>query len=620
MKNMLHVEKRIMAASALLVLLTGILVSLASILPMYQSVRSQIEAASLANARARQTSIDYQLASYQAIATQFTSRTEIRKRLEAWLQQDISLQELQDYSQPRLQEPASQTPHLAAMFRTSQGETIAAIGDYASRIPARALQPGNSGTCLFTLSEASGDIPLIKASAAIHNAVGEVIGHDILFFHPTALAHHLQGFANYDNQAKIFIYQHSPPLVLARPHSSDQTTTALQPEILHPIMQADHQLPPSGLHRISGGDGTVLIVQPLEEGNSSLLIMVSRPVFYALAYHNLYWIYALIMVLLLLATLASRQAIRPLLATLTRQARQLDSHQTELRLAASVFENTREAIAITDSGLHIIRANPSMLLLSGRSQDELASQPLSQYLHITGEDNPQFFLLRQLCEAGRWQGEVGHLRSSGDSLRTSLLNISTVYDDKGDILYHIHVFSDITTRKAAELKIRQLAEQDPLTGLLNRNSMLQCIRDAIEQQQRFSLLFIDLDKFKPVNDTHGHQAGDQVLRLVAKRLQGAARSSDIIARIGGDEFLILLTTPDTRDFVQRIAADIVQRLTQPFDIEGALIEIGASLGVAHFPEHGASADAIIHAADLAMYSAKRNGGNQFHTADGHQDS
>ncbi|MBS7326245.1 MAG: sensor domain-containing diguanylate cyclase [Thiopseudomonas sp.] len=619
MKTMLNIEKRIMAASALLVLLTGMLVSLASILPMYHSVRSQIEAASLANARARQTSIDYQLASYQAIARQFTSRTEIRKRLEAWLQQDISLQELQDYSLPRLQEPASQTPQLAAMFRISQGETIAAIGDYASQIPARALQTDSCGTCFFTLSETDNDTPLVKASAAIQNAAGTVIGYDILFFHPTALAHHLQGFANYDNQAKIFLYQHNPPLALGR-SIDDPEGTALYPHALDAVMQPSSLPPPPGLHRLSGGEGSILIVHPLEQGNSSLIIQVPAPLFYALAYHNLYWIYALILALLLLATLASRQAIRPLLSTLTRQTKQLHQHQTELRLAASVFENTREAIAITDPSLHIIRANSSMQRLSGCNQDELTGQPLSHYLHMADPHNQPFFLQRQLCETGRWQGEVGHTHKRGDSLRTSLLNISTVYDDNGTALYHIHIFSDITARKSAELKIRQLAEHDPLTGLLNRASILQCIRDAIERQQRFSLLFIDLDKFKPVNDTHGHQAGDQVLQLVAKRLQSAARSSDIIARIGGDEFLILLETPDSREFVQRIAADIVHRLTQPFDIESALVEIGASLGIAHFPEHGTSADTITHAADLAMYSAKRNGGNQFHTADGHQDS
>ena len=170
------------------------------------------------------------------------------------------------------------------------------------------------------------------------------------------------------------------------------------------------------------------------------------------------------------------------------------------------------------------------------------------------------------------------------------------------------------------IKYRHLAAHDPLTGLLNRSSIMAQIHDSISQQIAFSILFIDLDKFKPVNDQCGHQAGDETLRLVASRLLSTVRSQDYVARFGGDEFLIMLETPASLDVLIRVTENILHQLIQPFDIGTTLVEIGASVGIAHHPQHGNTADTLIHAAALAMYCAKRKGGNRYFIADGNNDS
>lgn len=615
MKKLLKTEHPIIWTSALLVLFTGILASIAVTLPLYYSVRTQISEVSMANARARQTSIETQLESYHTLAEQMSSRTEIRKRLEAWRNNEIGLEQLQAFTRPRLEEPIRHLDQLAAAFRISNGEIITALGEHASLLPVSALQPISTAFTLYAVDQIP-ERTLIKTSSPIYNASDTVIGHDILFFYTDKLLESLQEFNNYANQADLFLYQPERQMIFGLlPGTRNAYKAELRKKVLHPYLNHP-QLQQAGVHKLDNGLERILIVQPFARNPVSLIITVPESTFYWMAYRSLLWIYALLAILLMLATIASRQVIKPLIATLTLQNKQLEENQAELQLTASVFENSREMIAITDPSLRLVRANPAMQVLCGPETPE--GKPLSQYLSIPGQANVPFFLLQQLCEQGRWQGEVTHTRNGHE--RTGLLNISTIYNTDGKPVYHIHIISDITARTVAEQKARHQAAHDPLTGLLNRNSMMAQIRDSIARQTAFSILFIDLDKFKPVNDLYGHQAGDETLRLVASRLLGTVRNQDYVARLGGDEFLIMLETPVSRDFINRIVENILQQLTQPFDIGVALIEIGASVGIAHYPEHGSTADSIIHAADLAMYNAKRDGGNRYSTADGNNDS
>lgn len=611
MKHLLTTEQRIILTSALLVLVTGILVSVTATVPMYRSVRAQLEEVSLANAQARQKSIESQMSSYQAIAGQFSSRTEIRKRLEAWHKGEISLAELQAFSLPRLQEPARQAPHLAAMFRVSNGHTIVATGPSAEQ-----LQPMLTETPAVPLIIRNfADDPsllLIQASSPIISASGEILGHDILFFHTTELLHHLQGFGNYGQQAEVFLANCAAGLALGL-HSNGKQAVS-RPDMLD-MLRTNPHMQQAGIH-LSADRNQVFVVEPCTASTMRIVIRVPEAVFYQAAHQNLLWVSLLILALLILSIPGSRAAIQPLIKRLTRQTAQLEESRAQLQLAATVFEKTHEPIAITDPQLRIVKANKALHLLCDHQQQDLTGQLLTQLVDVDPAGCTPESLLATLQQAGSWQAEVLHAPNEDGQQRTSLLSISAVHDPHEQLLYYIHIFSDITARTVAENEVRRKAAQDPLTGLLNRTSMLTRLHDCIARDTAFSVLFIDLDNFKPVNDTHGHQTGDEILRQVAKRLQSITRDKDSMARLGGDEFLLLLETPTNKGFVTRIAHQAAEQLARPFEIDGTKVLISASVGVAHYPEHGQTPELVIHAADLAMYQTKRGGGSSFTIADG----
>ena len=330
---LLKAERRIILASTLLVLLTGILVSIAVTLPMYRSIRIQLEEVSLANASARQSSIEHQLDIYQSLAEQFSSRTEIRKRLEAWLNGETSLEQLRQFSLPRLQEPASRIPELAGMFRVSNGKLITALGELSALVDNLPLQPASAGLAFHALDN---DRILIKASAPIRSTDQRTIGHDVLFFHADSLLHHLHGFSGYGDRAKIFLYQESPQTALGLSAATGLPEQALQREALQPFLQQP-QLQQPGIHKTRSPQNDILIVRPFAGMPVHLIISIPEQVFYAPAYHDLLGVHILILLLLILAILASRLAIRPLISTLTRQTREIEASRAELQLAASVF-------------------------------------------------------------------------------------------------------------------------------------------------------------------------------------------------------------------------------------------------------------------------------------------
>ena len=245
MKRLLKAERRIILASVLLVLLTGLLVSMAVTLPLYQAVRIQLEEVSRANARARQASIENLLDSYRNIARQFSSRTEIRKRLQAWRNGEIGLEQLRQYSQPRLQEPAAQTPGLAAMFRVSQDEIIVALGEHTEQLSSLLPQPAQEGLDLITLETDGGPQLLIKAGAPIYSADQHIIGHDILFFHRFAAGLPARVWQLWQPGRNFPAPAHSPATFGLSPvtatHQSVVQTGTLQPII-------DEASPTTGRH------------------------------------------------------------------------------------------------------------------------------------------------------------------------------------------------------------------------------------------------------------------------------------------------------------------------------------------------------------------------------------
>ena len=286
--------------------------------------------------------------------------------------------------------------------------------------------------------------------------------------------------------------------------------------------------------------------------------------------------------------------------------------EEELRLAAKVFESSGEAIMITDAGGRIISVNQAFSRVTGHAARDVVGRNAN--LLSSGRHSREFFdqMWRSVLDNGYWQGEIWNRRHNGEVF-PEWLGISSVRDADGKITHFVGIFSDISERKAAEAKIAFLAHHDPLTGLPNRlllkDRMQQGMAHAERAGRKVALLFVDLDRFKAVNDSFGHPAGDVLLRDAAQRLRACVRDSDTISRHGGDEFLVVLTDLQSSEVPAQIAHKIMATLSQPFHIEAHEATISASVGIAVYPEDGADFDELLKKADTAMYHAKEAGRN-----------
>lgn len=284
--------------------------------------------------------------------------------------------------------------------------------------------------------------------------------------------------------------------------------------------------------------------------------------------------------------------------------------EADLRVAATAFD-CQESIIVTDMNQRILRVNRAFTALFGyTAQDAVGATPR---ILRSGRHDAAFYaaISAGIQRDGAWHGEVWNRRKNGDVLPVSL-SITAVCDDDGQVTHYVATQTDITLRKAAEDEIKQMAFHDPLTHLPNRRLLDDRLRQALVQarrdQKRLALMFIDLDKFKPVNDDFGHQAGDDLLEAVARRLQTCVRESDTVARVGGDEFVVLLPTLEMPQDAMVVAGKIHLALLQPFTLsQGQTVSISSCVGVAIYPAHGQDAIELTRHADAAMYQAKASG-------------
>ena len=294
-----------------------------------------------------------------------------------------------------------------------------------------------------------------------------------------------------------------------------------------------------------------------------------------------------------------------------------------LRLYANVFEHSGEAILITDSDKRILAVNSAFTRLTGYAIDEIRGKNPNILASGQTPDETYQSMWAALGEAGYWQGEVLDRRKDGTHY-PKWISISVVRDVEGNISHYIASFTDISERKQAEAHISQLAYHDILTGLLNRfslNSQLeQALAMAHRDQRALAVMFLDMDRFKTINDTLGHAVGDKLLITVAKRLRESVRESDIVARLGGDEFVVVLTEVEDATAVARLADKILQVLAQPYLIGKNALHSAASIGLAFYPDDGEDGETLMKNADTAMYHAKSQGRNniQFFTAEMNQ--
>ena len=285
-----------------------------------------------------------------------------------------------------------------------------------------------------------------------------------------------------------------------------------------------------------------------------------------------------------------------------------------IRLSASVFEATAEGIVVTDPLGNIVSVNQSFCALTGFRAHEIAGQNVRLF-HSDRHDVAFFAdMLTQLQENKAWAGEVWSRRKDG-STYLAQLSLSSITDDAGNVTRHVGVASDVTERWDKEQFIQQMALHDSLTGLPNRRLLMerlgQLIAIAARNSRQICVMFMDLDGFKAVNDTWGHDVGDQVLKEVAKRLQALLRGSDTVVRLGGDEFVLVLDNPDSEGGVEIIARRVIANVNEPMVLPGCTARVGTSLGIALFPHHGNTPEGLLKNADIAMYTAKVAGKNVY---------
>ncbi|MGX4643286.1 sensor domain-containing protein [Massilia sp. SYSU DXS3249] len=288
--------------------------------------------------------------------------------------------------------------------------------------------------------------------------------------------------------------------------------------------------------------------------------------------------------------------------------------------ASLVFAHSSDAIAISDAAGRIIMVNPGFTRMRGYEADEVIGRSAGFYDVDMEREHAHAAMSAQVLAVGHWKGEIWSRHKDGHLIAEDR-SVTAVTSPTGEVRNVIEIASDITRAKKDEELLWRQANYDSLTGLPNRHLFLDRLRQAIKSSHRgehpaFSLLYIDLDQFKEVNDTLGHNVGDQLLKEAAHRLLRCTRDSDTVSRLGGDEFTVLLVNMHNLEnedpyVIDRVAQCIMDAMSQPFRIDGENLHLSASIGITHFPGDAGDADSLLKHADQAMYEAKRLGRNRY---------
>lgn len=286
------------------------------------------------------------------------------------------------------------------------------------------------------------------------------------------------------------------------------------------------------------------------------------------------------------------------------------------RLWAKAFEGTRDGVIICDARSRMQCVNRAFTEITGYTAEDAIGQTPA-LLH-SGRHDEAFYreLWAQVAAHGHWRGEIWNRRKDGE-IYPEWLTISAVRDDAGAVTNYVGVFADITGAKRGEAELQRLAHYDPLTDLPNRRLLTARLEESLARTRRHggrtALFFIDLDGFKTVNDSLGHPAGDELLKVVARRFKERVRAGDTLGRVGGDEFLVIAESPHGADEVAVLAQDLLRVVSSPMGLAGGHeVCVTASIGISLFPDDGCSdATTMIRDADAALYRAKEQGRNRF---------
>ena len=292
--------------------------------------------------------------------------------------------------------------------------------------------------------------------------------------------------------------------------------------------------------------------------------------------------------------------------------------EAQLRLSAAVFKHSAEGLVVGDARGFITMVNPAFTAITGYAPRDVRGKPIFNVL--CEEDSTRRAAIDSIAKEGKAQWEDWYHTKDGTDYAARVV-LSAVTDDAGKISQHVSIVSDITERKKEQERILYQANYDALTGLPNRTLFMdrldRVVKEARRAKSNVGLMFIDLDGFKAVNDTLGHDAGDILLKGASERMLACVRESDTVARLGGDEFTVIMPLLDGREGAAFVANRILEQLVVPFDLDGNEGNISGSIGISLFPEQAGDAQELLQNADAAMYRAKKVGkaNYQFYTPD-----
>ncbi|MDH5392794.1 MAG: sensor domain-containing diguanylate cyclase [Gammaproteobacteria bacterium] len=285
-------------------------------------------------------------------------------------------------------------------------------------------------------------------------------------------------------------------------------------------------------------------------------------------------------------------------------------HHEQISLLESAFSQSNEGMILTDVNSNIITVNSAFCQMTGHTKTKLVGQ--NPRIMQSGVHSRQFYkdMWRSISQKGLWQGEIWDRKKDGE-LTPRSLKIKPIKNIKDEIIFYLGLMTD----HSKLFTMTRLANQDALTGLPNKRLFEKRLEHNIAHAKRhgtlIALLYIDLDRFKHVNDSCGHRIGDKLLVEVANRLKSAIRAEDTAARLGGDEFIIILSEVKSAADVKQVAQKVIRHINKDFYIDQHTVNIGCSIGYSIFPQHSKNIQSLIHVADNAMYQAKRAGRNTY---------
>ncbi len=311
---------------------------------------------------------------------------------------------------------------------------------------------------------------------------------------------------------------------------------------------------------------------------------------------------------------AARWNHREAQLAIVRDVRRRLRTERMLRVATNAMANASEAVVITDGRFRVISVNSAFTGITGFAEAEVLGRAPG-HLGARGADRRNLRrIVQSLRRDGRWQGEVQNLRKNGESYPMRL-SVAAIPEADGTVTHYVAIFSDNSAFRDYENQLKHLASHDMLTALPNRSSFEEAVGAAIRRSKanggRLALLFVDLDGFKSVNDTYGHAAGDTLLRTLGQRIRRCLRSGDAVARVGGDEFNVLLDDVGSEKDAARVARTLLATIGEPVEVDGQSIALSASIGISFYPEDASEVDELVTHADMAMYEAKSRGRNNF---------